>query len=347
MVTTRGLLLTESGRARPGEAISNTLGRAGELLRLGETEIPDPGPGQVLIAVRRATVNPSDVMFVQGVYGRDRVPGAPAGFEGVGRVIASGGGLYARWLKGRDVAFYASVDRSGAWAEHVVTDAGYVLPLRKGIADRDGAALMVNPGTAVAMVGLVPPGNAFVASAAASQLGKLMAGLARDEGKPMIALVRRDEPVETLRRLGASHVLNERAPDFEDRLRAALAETGARIFFDAVGGGPVPALVFEAMPEGARWVIYGGLAGAPAIINQPGQMIFEDKRVEGFWMAKWAMKAGALGMLRISRQVQKRFLSGQWTTDVAAELPLDQAIERLPQALAQPDGKVQIVMPGR
>ena len=50
--------------------------------------------------------------------------------------------------------------------------------------------------------------------------------------------------------------------------------------------------------------------------------------------------------MRVFGEVQNRFRDGRWTTDVSAELPLEHAIERLPQAMAQPDGKVQIVMPG-
>ena len=59
---------------------------------LGTLPIPEPGDGQVRIDVTLASVNPSDEMFIQGLYGQPRIGGNAAGFEGVGVVDASGGG---------------------------------------------------------------------------------------------------------------------------------------------------------------------------------------------------------------------------------------------------------------
>jgi hypothetical protein len=69
-------------------------------LEYGSLPVPKPGPGQVLIRVRMASVNPSDIHFIKGEYGQPRIKGAAAGFEGVGDVVA-GSGLYAAYLKGK------------------------------------------------------------------------------------------------------------------------------------------------------------------------------------------------------------------------------------------------------
>ena len=68
---------------------------------------PKPGEGQVLIKVAMASINPSDIYFIKGEYGQPRVKGAPAGFEGVGEVVAGEGG-YATSLVGQRVAFVAT-----------------------------------------------------------------------------------------------------------------------------------------------------------------------------------------------------------------------------------------------
>src|SRR5262245_17298040 len=57
---------------------------------LGEVLVPAPKPTQLLIKVSLAPVNPSDVMFLKGMYGQPRQKGQPAGFEGVGIVAAAG-----------------------------------------------------------------------------------------------------------------------------------------------------------------------------------------------------------------------------------------------------------------
>ncbi len=339
----RGLLLRQDGVAETAGFVGNRLDRPGEVLELGEVPRPSPGPGQVLIKVRRAAVNPSDIAFVQGFYGQPRTKGRPAGFEGVGKVVEAGPGLMGRYLKGRDVAFYVTPDGSGTWGEYAVTRASVALPLKKGVADRDAAGLIVNPVTAAAMLDLVRDDEAFVFSAAASQLGKFIAGLARDQGKRMIAIVRREEPAAALKALGAAHVLNETDAGFETELARLFAAEKPVIFLDAVAGGSSP-VIFRSMGENARWVIYGKLDPSPTEILEPGEMIFMNKSVEGFWTTKWAGETSFLRKLRVFGAVQDRFRDGRWATDVSVEVPLEHAIERLPQALAQPDGKVQIIV---
>lgn len=345
MTDMRGLLLRQDGHADTSSFIGNQLERPGDHLELGTVPRPVPGPGQVLIRVRRAAINPSDVAFVQGFYGQPRVRGVPAGFEGVGTVVEVGAGLMGRYLKGRDVGFYVTPDGSGSWAEYALTQAALAMPLKKGVADRDAAGLIVNPVTAAAMLDMVPRGKAFVFSAAASQLGKLVAALARDQGKRMIALVRREAPVAALKELGAARVLNESEADYPALLEDVLKEERPELFLDAVAGLS-SAKVFKAMGRKARWVVYGKLDATPMEVLDPGELIFLLKRIEGFWTTDWANRTSFLRKMRVFGEVQNRFRDGRWRTDVSAELPLEHALERLPQALALPDGKVQIVMPG-
>lgn len=340
----QGLLLRQNGIEEVDGFVGNRLERPGDFLELGTVPRPVPGPGQLLIKVRRAAVNPSDIAFVQGFYGQARVQGKPAGFEGVGTVVEAGPGLLGRFLVGRNVGFYVSPDGSGAWAEYAVTQAQFALPLKKGISDRDAAGLIVNPVTAVAMLEKVKPGEAFVFSAAASQLGKLMASLARDQNKKMIALVRRKAPVEVLKSLGAVHVLNESDPDYSNELESVLAAEKPEIFLDAVAGH-ASAKVHLAMGDNARWIIYGKLDASTVEILGPGDLIFRNKSVEGYWTTSWARKTSFLRKMRVFSEVQNRFRDGRWATEISAELPLEHTIGRMPQALAQPDGKVHIVLP--
>lgn len=98
------------------------------------------------------------------------------------------------------------------------------------------------------------------------------------------------------------------------------------------------------MGDDARWIIYGKLDTSPAEILDPSEMIFRNKSAEGFWTTSWASNTSFFRKLLVFGEVQNRFRDGKWTTHVSTELPIEHAIERLPQALAQPDGKVQILL---
>jgi len=296
---------------------------------LKTVDVPRPRAGQVLIRVGLSPINPSDVAFIKGAYGQPRVAGRPAGFEGVGEVVASGGGFLANRLKGRRVAFFAGI--SGAWAEYAVASAMTCIVLRKDVSDEDGAALLVNPFSAFAMVDIARRrgAGAFVMTAGASQLCKLMAGLARDRGIAAIALVRREAQIEPMKRAGAAAVLDTESPDFEAALEKVLKAHEPSILFDALGGG-VAEPVFRAMGDEARWVIYGGLAALTAPLPDPGQFIFRKKRIEGFWLTEWLAKAGTIRTLLASRAVQARFASGVWKTELADRVSLAEAHAKVP-----------------
>ena len=84
-----------------------------------EMPVPRPGPGEVLVRVFASPINPSDLMFIRGLYGFKKSLPAVPGFEGSGTIVEAGTGLTARFLKGRRVACAAADPkvRGGMWAE--------------------------------------------------------------------------------------------------------------------------------------------------------------------------------------------------------------------------------------
>lgn len=92
-------------------------------------EVPKPGPGEVLIKVECAVINPSDLYMMQGNYnGEFSYPLTP-GSEGMGTVVENGGGLMGWRLVGKRVGFTrpgekgGKFSRGGAYAEYIVTNA--------------------------------------------------------------------------------------------------------------------------------------------------------------------------------------------------------------------------------
>jgi len=310
---------------------------------LAQVERPSPGPSQVLVKVSLAAINPSDVMFIKGLYGQPRRKGRPAGFEGVGVVVAAGDDAAAQALSGKRVAFATGLSGWGSWAEYAVAEAAACHALPDGMRDEDGAAMIVNPLTALAMFDIVREEGekAFVLTAGASQLCKLMIGLARDEGFRPIAVVRRDDQIPLLTALGAAHVVNAQAPDFARRIAELCRRESPRILLDAVTG-PQASTIFGAMGRGARWIVYGRLDASATTIPEPGHLIFLRKRIEGFWLTEWLRHAPAERRAAAVAEVQQRFVDGRWRTDVTAVVGLEEAMRRVPEELARPNGKVFI-----
>lgn len=332
--------IVQTGDGYSGNSEGSAISDAALYLEDAHIPVPTPAKGQVLIKLRVASVNPSDLHFIKGEYGQPRRKGVPAGFEGCGDVVAAGEGAEA--LIGKRVAFAVSPHGSGAWAEYALTDAVACIPLRPDVSDIDGSAQTVNPLTAMAMVDIAAgEGDAFVISAATSQLGKLMISLAKDMDLKVIALVRRTEAVTPLKDLGATEVLVTTDPDFTNQFAAASRAHKPRVFLDAVSD-QISETVFTLMPNNARWVSYGKLGTDAPVLTQMGQFIFMGKRIEGFWLTNWIRNTSLADQARVVGEVQARFSDGRWKTDVAATLTLSEVIEGLADATKLTDGKVII-----
>lgn len=308
--------------------------------------VPRPGPGQVLVRVAASPINPSDQMFLRGLYGFKKPLPAIPGFEGSGTVVEAGSGLMARFLKGRRVACAAAdpTVAGGMWAEYLVTSAQLCVSLSKRVDMEQGATMLVNPLTAWALMEEARLGRhrAVVQTAAASTLGRMLVRLGQRFSVPIINVVRRAEQAELLRKMGAEHVLNASDADFDASLQELCRRLGATISFDAVAG-EMSARVLRAQPRGSRMLVYGALSLEASHVD-PASLIFEGKRVEGFWLTAWLRRRSMLSQLQVSRQVQ-RLLAGDLSTEVRARIPLEDAAHGLEQYAANMTGRKILLMP--
>jgi NADPH2:quinone reductase len=204
--------------------------------RIETRPVPRPGPGEVLVRIAASPINPSDLMTVQGLYGVGWTFPLIPGLEGSGRVVAEGGGLLARFLKGRSVACVA--DQQGLWAEYAVTKSARCLALPHDMALGPAAMSFVNPLTAVALVRTARQGGHGVAisTAGGGALGRMIEARARQQGVAIINVVRRAAQAEEMRESGVRHVLSTEDADFDATLKTLCKTLRCRMAFDAVGG---------------------------------------------------------------------------------------------------------------
>ncbi|AZI34648.1 putative oxidoreductase [Caenibius tardaugens NBRC 16725] len=255
-----------------GKAIASTYAADGTLtVALIDQDLPDPTGHEVLVRVEAAPINPSDLLALFGPFDfatADYTPGKvvgrfdrpapppfvkrmghpmPGGNEGAGTVIAAGDAPEAQALLGKVVTGL----QGGMYAEYRLLDARACMPLPDGIDAATGASSFVNPMTALTFVETMRKEGftGLIHTAAASNLGQILVKICREDGVPLVNIVRKEEQAALLRSIGAEHICNSSAPDFHEQLVAAIKATGAMLAFDAVGGGDLAGRILTAMEE--------------------------------------------------------------------------------------------------
>jgi NADPH:quinone reductase len=246
-------------------------------LSLTDVPVPTPAPGQVLVRVEAAPINPSDLglLFAGADMNAAKVEGTPdrpaviaplsdgalralaarvgrslpVGNEGAGTVVAAGDSREAQALQGRTV----SVAAGGMYTQYRTCEASVCLVLPDGTPARTGASSFVNPLTALGMIETMrrEGHSGLVHTAAASNLGQMLVKLCLEEEVPLVNIVRKPEQEGLLRSIGAVHVCDSSASSFKRDLRDAVTATSATLAFDATGGGNLASQILTAMEAAA------------------------------------------------------------------------------------------------
>lgn len=229
--------------------------------------LPEPAQGEVLVRIEAAPINPSDLGLLFGpadmtTLAKDgealtaKVSAAglaavkarvgqsmPVGNEGAGTVVKAGPD--EQHLIGKRVAMIGGA----MYAEHRLIAAQSCIVLPDGATAAEGASLFVNPLTALGFVETMRAEGhkAIVHAPAASNLGQMLVRICKADGVGLVNIVRSQKQADLLRGIGATHVVDSSAEDFQARLTDAIAETGATLAFDAIGGGELTSTILNAM----------------------------------------------------------------------------------------------------
>jgi NADPH:quinone reductase-like Zn-dependent oxidoreductase len=317
--------LPDKMRAVVLQAYHEDINEAIRQLKVEERPVGRPRRGQVLVRIERAPCNPSDLLLLQGKYGRLKTLPTVPGWEGAGTVVASGGGLVASWLNGKRVSCGVQHDRDGTWAEYTLANAHECIPLKRDLTFDQAAGLIVNPMTAMALFETARRGRhrAAIHTAGASQLGRMLMAIAKEQGYPLINIVRRQEQLELLKSLGAEHVLDSSREEFSIELKHLATKLGATIAFEAVAGD-MTGNVLNAMPARSTVYVYGALSQQAVGGIDPLGLVFHGKAVRGFFLGNWLRRANLLRILRTARRLQQMLIDGRIETIVQRHVGLDE-----------------------
>jgi NADPH:quinone reductase-like Zn-dependent oxidoreductase len=311
--------------------------------------MPELQSGEVLVKVMAAPVNPSDLVYLMGKYGVPPVEGAYAGFEACGIVEKANAGWFGRYLTGKRVAVFATPGKDGVWAKYAAVKATASMPVRKELSDAQASTLLVNPATSVCLVerAIQLGAKAVVLNAAASQVGKGVIRYAQQMGIKTIATVRSESNRAILQEMGATEVLLTTDEQYKEQLKQATQQYHATVLLDAVADSDT-AILLNNMPARSTAIVYGRLADTHKRYGGTygvSDVIFRDVKVEGFWLAHYIRRAGALKTWMLGRKVQRLFAEGVFDTDIYGQfnnLEFPEVIDHYAQHKS--DGKV-ILLP--
>jgi NADPH:quinone reductase-like Zn-dependent oxidoreductase len=207
-----------------------------EVLEIVEVDRPIPGPGQVLVRVKAAGINPGEASIRKGLFA-ERWPSTFPSGQGsdLAGIVEEAGPGVTNVVAGDEVIGFTN-DRSSQ-AELVVVEAGNLVPRPANVSWEQAGALFVAGTTAYAAVRSVDlsAGDTVVVSGAAGGVGSIAVQLAKDAGAKVIGLAR-DANHKWLAEHGVIPVTY--GDGVEDRIRAA-SEGSVDAFIDTFGGGYV------------------------------------------------------------------------------------------------------------
>ena len=356
-------------------------------LSITQAELPIPSADEVLIKVEAAPINPSDLglllsfaadlssistsgsedetvtsMKIHPALMGSMKPrldqSMQAGNEGAGVIVDAGENV--KELIGKTVGLAGGA----MYSQYRCVPAASCLVMDEGTSPAEAASSFVNPLTALSFVETMKMENhtALVHTAAASNLGQMLVKICKDDGIPLVNIVRKSEQVELLKNLGAEYVCNTSDESFMDDLVNALVATGATLGFDATGGGnngELPGQILSAMEIAANKTakeysrygsdtykqvyIYGGLDQSPTVLKRAYGM--------SWGLGGWLLTPmiGRVGMekfgqmrMRVAKEIKTTFASSY-----AEEISFEEMLqpETIKSYAKQATGKKYLVNP--
>jgi NADPH2:quinone reductase len=310
-------------------AMHHQFGEPAQVLVLGDSAVPEPGPGEVRIRMRLAPIHNHDLWTIRGQYGYKPALPAIGGSEALGTIDALGAGVEGLTL-GQRVAVASG---RGTWAEHFVAPARMVIPMPDAIADEMAAQLIAMPLSALMLLEFlqVRPGQWIVQNAANGAVGRTLAMLAAARGIPVLSLVRRDAGADEMKALGVDNVLSTARADWMLAAKALLGDARAGAAVDSVGGQASAELV-ALLGDNGVLVSFGAMSGEPVQIPA-GDMIFRGITAKGFWGAKVSREMAAEDMPRLVGELLQCAINGDLQLPVDAIYDLANAARAAAESL--------------
>jgi len=308
-------------------------------LTIEELPSPTPGPGEVVVSVKAASVNFPDVLIIQNKYQfKPPLPFSP-GSELAGVVKEVGPGV-GGWKAGDRVIAFTTY---GAFAQEVKTEAARLLPLPTGMDFAHGAAFLLTYATsdhALRDRGALKAGESLLVLGAAGGVGLAAIEIGKALGARVLAGASSESKLAVCREHGADATINYATEDLRKRIQELTEGRGVDVIYDPVGGAYTES-AFRSLAWRGRLLVVGFAAGEiPKLpLNLP--LLKGASAVGVFWgdFARREPQAFADSV----RQLGRWYSEGRLRPHVSQTLPLEKAADAL-KLLASREAKGKIVL---
>ena len=306
-------------------------GEPSDVVELNTASEPTLGQEDVLVSMEAAPMNPSDFLFIRGIYGVRPAFPSSVGAEGVGRVAKIGSKVDPT-LRGKRVLILPTYEQ-GTWANEVVVSVRNLVPMSDEADPLQLSMIGINPATAYLLLNRyvsLMPGDWIGQTAANAAMGQYIIGLAKLAGVKTLNVVRREEAAEQVREWGGDRVVLQ-GDNLHKDIEEALSGKKLSLVLDMVGGTPVGELAKSLKPGGSI-VVYALQSGQfPAI--SPGDLIYRGLNLHGFWLINWIRNASRTEIKEIYQKLGDLVADGSLSAAVEQVYPLNQFREAFKQSL--------------
>jgi NADPH2:quinone reductase len=292
-----------------------------ETLSVREAPAPRPGPSQVLLDVKAASLNFPDVLMVQGLYQvKPPLPFSP-GVEMSGVIVEAGAEVRGFRPGDRVIA----VAGWGGFAEECAVEADRLTPLPPGMDFVAGAAFLYTHETSLHALkdrGGLRAGETLLVLGAAGGVGLAAVEIGKCMGARVIAAASSEEKLALCRRRGADETINYASENLRERIRELTGEKGVDVVYDPVGG-PYTEPALRATAWRGRLLVVGFAAGG--IPKVPVNLaLLKERSIVGVYWGE-SVRREPESHLQNSRQLMEWFASGKVTSTVSETVPLRDA----------------------
>lgn len=296
------------------------LGAARDVLKLGEMETPEPGPGEVRVKLAASGVNPSDWKArLRGRFGKLPFRKIIPHSDGAGVVDAIGDGIDAGLAGQRVWTLNGQWKRPfGTAAEYIVLPRRYVVPTSEHAGNEEAACFGIPFLTAHRAVLFDGPvdGKTLLVQGGAGAVGHQAIQIAKHAGARVITTVSSAEKADYVKAAGADEVVNYRDEDVPERVEALTGGMGADriVEVDIAANG---LLYGRILAPGGTSVIYG--TGQPTAQVPSQDFIMRAAALKWFIVYELTEAEIAEGVSYLNQMLA----AGALTTTIAARFPLD------------------------